>query len=112
MWRGTLRLAVVLTSIAALVLAEPVMAAHVHQVRLPIEIGQQQWAVMVAPGDHLWKISETHLTVLRGTTPGDSEISPYWRQVIELNGPRLRSGDPDLIYPGEMVEMPFPNGLP
>jgi nucleoid-associated protein YgaU len=34
------------------------------------------------------------------------EISPYWRVVIETNREGLRSGDPDLIYPGETVVLP------
>jgi nucleoid-associated protein YgaU len=55
----------------------------------------------VAKGDHLWKISARHLD-----TDANHEIAPYWRQLIEVNTPHLRSGDPDLIYPGEVVELP------
>lgn len=62
--------------------------------------------VVVARGDHLWKISERHLDLVLGRRPQNSEISPYWRRVIEANRPGLRSGDPDLIYPGEIVTLP------
>ncbi|HEU4894777.1 MAG TPA: hypothetical protein VFT85_02975 [Acidimicrobiia bacterium] len=58
--------------------------------------------VIVEKGDHLWKISAEHL----GDGASDGEIAPFWREVVEVNTPRLRSGDPDLIYPGETVELP------
>jgi nucleoid-associated protein YgaU len=58
--------------------------------------------VVVEKGDHLWKISATHL----GAGASDGEIAPFWRELVEVNTPRLRSGDPDLIYPGEIVELP------
>lgn len=58
--------------------------------------------VVVVAGDHLWKISERRL----GPSSPDEVIAPYWRVVIEVNTPRLRSGDPDLIFPGEIVELP------
>ncbi|MFQ5523526.1 MAG: LysM peptidoglycan-binding domain-containing protein [Acidimicrobiia bacterium] len=62
--------------------------------------------VVVTRGDHLWKISERHLEELMGREPSGAEVSPYWRQVIEVNRKALRSGDPDLIYPGEVVTLP------
>jgi nucleoid-associated protein YgaU len=34
------------------------------------------------------------------------EVVAYWRSVIEANRERLQSGDPDLIYPGEVVLLP------
>jgi len=72
--------------------------------RLPVEveIGGPLDTVVVIRGDHLWKISARHL----GPDASNDQISPYWREVIAVNEPRLRSGDPDLIYPGEIVEMP------
>jgi hypothetical protein len=60
----------------------------------------------VEPGDHLWKISEEHLAGVLGRAVGDAEIDPYWRSVIDANRSHLRSGDPDLIYPGETVALP------
>jgi nucleoid-associated protein YgaU len=59
-------------------------------------------SVVVEKGDHLWKISARHLGP--GATGG--EIAPYWREVIMVNTPHLRSGDPDLIFPGEVVRLP------
>lgn len=58
--------------------------------------------VVVERGDHLWKISANHL---EQHAPGEI-VAPYWRRVVDANTPRLRSGDPNLIYPGEVIELP------
>jgi nucleoid-associated protein YgaU len=76
-------------------------------VRLPVRVGPApSTSVVVVPGDHLWKISATHLASDLGRNATDAEIWPYWREVIVSNAPALRSGDPDLIYPGEVIELP------
>ena len=59
----------------------------------------------VVPGDNLWSIAEMHL-LAQNEVIGDPEIARYWLRVIEHNRARLRSGDPDLIYPGEVVTLP------
>ncbi len=33
-------------------------------------------------------------------------MANYWVVVIEANRSRVRSGDPDLIYPGEVIVLP------
>ncbi len=80
--------------------------------RLPVAIagGDADRTVIVAKGDHLWKISEHHLYRVLGRQATNAEISPYWRRVIETNRTNLRSGDPDLIYPGEVVTLPAVSG--
>ncbi len=82
--------------------------------RLPITVGAEvtEEAVMVIEGDHLWKISDRHLYARLGHPPTSQELLSYWRKVIEINRPTLRSGDPDLIYPGEEVNLPAVNGPP
>jgi resuscitation-promoting factor RpfA len=55
----------------------------------------------IAPGEHLWSIAAAHLGADRA-----AEIAPYWRRVVEHNRARLRSGDPNLVYPGEVVDLP------
>lgn len=63
-------------------------------------------SVTVEPGDHLWKISDAHLDQALGRPADPEEVAPYWRSVIEVNRKRLLSGDPDLIYPGEVIWLP------
>lgn len=69
-------------------------------------------SVVVASGDHLWKISDRHLHATFGHNPTNREILPYWLEVIDVNRPTLRSGNPDLIYPGEVVRLPAVIGRP
>ena len=61
---------------------------------------------VVVPGDHLWAISEAALARYLGRAPTDAEIDPYWRRMIAAN-PQFR--DPDLIHPGEIVNVPPPS---
>lgn len=68
----------------------------------PGDTAGSEESVVVEKGDHLWKISARHL----GSGAGDGRVAPYWREVIAVNTPHLRSGDPDLIYPGEVVRLP------
>ena len=61
----------------------------------------------VRPGDHLWSIAEDVLTQRTGRAiVPDHEIAPFWRTLIEANRDSLRSGNPDLIYPGEVLTIP------
>jgi hypothetical protein len=63
-------------------------------------------SVVVEPGDNLWVISARHLERVTGTSVDGGTIVRYWRRVVDANRDRLRSGDPDLIYPGESVLLP------
>jgi hypothetical protein len=55
---------------------------------------------VVAPDESLWTIAAAHA--------GNADVGRYWAQVVELNRTALRSGNPNLIYPGEIVELPSP----
>lgn len=67
----------------------------------------------VQPGEHLWGIASVHLAAASGR-PADSlragDIAPYWRRLVDANTGRLRSGDPDLIHPGEDLALPDVDG--
>jgi hypothetical protein len=64
--------------------------------------------VTVRRNDHLWSLSERHLQQVLGRPPlGEHEITRYWLQVIETNRGTIRSGNPDLIYPGEVITLPI-----
>lgn len=62
--------------------------------------------VIVSPGDSMWTLAETHLAATWGRPPTDAETAPYWVDVVEANRSRIRSGDPDLIFPGETIMLP------
>lgn len=62
--------------------------------------------VTVRPGDHLWGLAERRLAAVLGRAATDDEVAGYWRSVVAASLPRLRSGDPDLVFPGEVVRLP------
>jgi hypothetical protein len=61
---------------------------------------------LVRPGDHLWSISGEHLAIVLDRAPTPEEHARYWVHVIDGARPVIRSGDPDLIYPGEEIPLP------
>ena len=69
----------------------------------------RRFEVEVAPGDNLWAIAAQTLARATGRDRGavtDDEIARYWRVLCDLNRDRVRSGDVNLIYPGEVVVLP------
>jgi len=61
---------------------------------------------LVRAGDNLWLIARETLVAAGHRRPTDIEIAHYWRAVITENRATLRSRDPSLIYPGEIVTLP------
>jgi hypothetical protein len=65
--------------------------------------------VVVAPGDNLWEVAARQLAARTGRDRidiADGDIAPYWIEVCEANRAQLRSGDPNLIFPGERLVLP------
>jgi hypothetical protein len=65
----------------------------------------------VARGEHLWSIAARQVATATRKPPSDlapADIAPYWLRVVEVNRPRLRSGNPNLVFPGEVVDLPPP----
>jgi len=62
--------------------------------------------VTVQRGDSMWLLAERRLRELRDNKVTDADIAPYWLAVIAANQRRIRSGDPDLIFPGELLLLP------
>jgi hypothetical protein len=63
----------------------------------------------VTGGEHLWSIAAARVASASRRASADlapADIAPYWLRVVELNRHRLRSGNPDLVHPGEVVELP------
>lgn len=103
MW---LRIAIISMASLAFLASDLARADEAAPIRLPVRLGATDLphdSVVVEPGDHLWRISKRHLDLLDEGSPA---VAPYWREVIELNLPHLRSGNADLIYPGEVIDLP------
>jgi nucleoid-associated protein YgaU len=68
--------------------------------------------VVVRAGDNLWLIARAALERTSTARVDDSDVARYWRTVIDANRSTLRSGDPSLIFPGEIVTLPpAPRGV-
>ncbi len=67
---------------------------------------------VIVAGDNLWKVAADHLAAERAATdgagawPGEADIGSYWARLIDANRSALRSGDPDLVFPGERIALP------
>jgi nucleoid-associated protein YgaU len=67
----------------------------------------------IASGEHLWSIAEQVLATAWQRPASDVEITPYWAQLIEANRDGLPDpGNPDLVYPGQVVTIPTPPPAP
>ena len=90
----------------------PIPEIPVPQIADPESVAPQASAlnepseVVVRPGDHMWSLAEQRLTLVLGREVSDTEIAPYWLKVIGMNLSTIRSGDPDLIFPGEVLVLP------
>jgi nucleoid-associated protein YgaU len=68
---------------------------HHHRVRpKPMPPGTH----VVQAGENLWSIAASIV--------GPTDALPYWRALVAQNAATLRSGDPNLIFPGEILTLP------
>lgn len=66
---------------------------------------QRAW--VVAEGQHLWGIARALLEEERPSeAPTDREVHARWIALLEANADGFVSGDPDLIHPGEVLDVP------
>ncbi|MGH9164025.1 MAG: LysM peptidoglycan-binding domain-containing protein [Acidimicrobiales bacterium] len=87
-------------------LAEPAPAPPA-----PGEAAAASWEVQ--PGQHFWSVAEQILARSWGRPPGDGEIDPYWRTLVEANRSLLRDPtNPDLLFPGQVLTVPPPPSAP
>lgn len=56
----------------------------------------------VVSGDSLWLIAARQV----GDTTDIDGVADYWRLLVADNTTTLRSGDPNLIFPGEIIALP------
>jgi nucleoid-associated protein YgaU len=73
----------------------------------PVEPARRARTHRVVAGENLWSIARGELAA--GIhAPDDAAIARYWQRVIDANRSTLRSGNPSLIYPGEVIALPEP----
>ena len=86
-----------------LVGAEPGSTDTVNDETTPsISVAAHQ--VVVNDGDNLWLLASEALRAHGLDDPSCAAVAQYWRHVVAAN--RVRSGNVDLIVPGEQIEMP------
>ena len=64
--------------------------------------GPETW--VVEAGDHLWAIAAETVADRTGHTD-DETVGAYWQRLIEANR-HVVGNDPDLIHPGQVIELP------
>lgn len=64
--------------------------------------GPETW--IVEAGDHLWAIAAETVADRTGHTD-DESVGAYWQRLIEANR-HVVGDDPDLIHPGQIIELP------
>jgi hypothetical protein len=75
----------------------------------PVPAASAPPAHSVLAGDSLWEIAAAQLANATGrdrAALSPADIAGYWVRVCEANRDRLQSGDLNLIYAGEVVDLP------
>lgn len=77
-----------------------------HLVWTDATVAEEVTTYTVVAGDNLWAIAARRLREAAGSEHSTTVIARYWRRLVAANEGTLRSGDPNLIYPGEIVVLP------
>jgi len=59
----------------------------------------------VVAGEHLWAIAEA-VVAAQGRADEPGAVEHYWRMLCDANRTHLASGDPNLVAPGEDLDLP------
>jgi hypothetical protein len=63
--------------------------------------------VVVRHGDSFWRLAARHEEERLGRRPSEVEVGAYWQELVAANRSRLVvPGDPDLIFPGQVLTLP------
>lgn len=60
----------------------------------------------IRPGDSLWLVAERHVASHGGGAAEEREVAQYWLRLVDENRATLRSGNPGLVYAGEIIVLP------
>lgn len=75
----------------------------------PAALDVDPTAWVVEPGDSLWSIAEEVVTPVDGPTPTDRTVARYWQRLVAANRANLVDPDnPDLLVPGQRLDLPAP----
>ncbi len=84
-----------------------------HRLDNPAAVVVSPAEVTLEAGDHLWSVAERALVDAWGRAPTDTELLPYWEQLVELNRAGLPDpSNPDFVYPGQVVTLPAAPAAP
>jgi hypothetical protein len=64
---------------------------------------------VIQPDDHLWGVAAHQVADHSGSSAEElatRDIGRYWLRLVELNQPRLRSGNPNIVHAGETILLP------
>ncbi len=87
--------------------AAPPATAGKHRPGVPPALGSRE--VAVGPGDSFWRLAERHEAERLGRLPSEGEAAACWTQLVALNRHRLVvPGNPDLLFPGQVLQLPCP----
>ena len=70
------------------------------------EASEEETLWVVDQGEHFWLKAEEALSDAWGRQPTEAEIRSYWLDVKAENMTFIASGDVDLIFPGEELQLP------
>lgn len=87
-------------------IAVPTTVPAEELVEEPVEGPAGAGTHVVSAGENLWTIARGAVRTSSNPAPHDREVHAYWVRLIAENLPSLRSGDPDLIHPGEVLRLP------
>jgi hypothetical protein len=88
-------------------LSSPVQRAPSPAKRAPAAPQVRDRRHLVRAGDNLWRIARDEVRrASRNPRPDSGAVARYWQRVVAANRATLRSGDPSLIYAGELVTLP------
>jgi hypothetical protein len=82
-------------------------AEHLDAPPLGTPPGSQGAVHVVRPGESFWSIAEARAAAEVGRSPTANEVRLQWRALIAANEDRLPApGNPDLLYPGMVLDLP------